>query len=467
VNYLTELSPGTIVDRRYRIEKTLGQGGFGRTYLVRDDNRFGDYFVLKEFVPRNTDEYVVNKSRELFEREAQVLNKLEHPQIPKFFGWFKENERLFFVQAFIDGQTYSQLLRERLKSGKTFSEEEVLDLLYSLLPVLNYIHSNNIVHRDISPDNIMLCRHNHQPMLIDFGVVNQRPGDLSSFDENLDRNATTVGKVGYSPPEQIMRGVCFPNSDLYALAVTALVLLTGKSPADLFDSSTDSWRWREFLNLKSNLGNAFDKMLKTKPSDRLESAKKVLDCLSATVVNPTVSPRLIKTPVAQPSVTQVLQPISAPDTVISGNNSRIEPPRVTPSNSPKSPPIKLIALGSLAVILLGGTGLVWSQSPKISSLCHFFDNCSPDIEFQEQYDRAIDSAAPTLTKIENPQQIAKLEWQDLESVRNTLVKTIDDLKTIPSDVKVYSQAQQSLLNFQGQLQQVEAEIKQRQSKPIW
>jgi serine/threonine protein kinase len=468
VNYSTELSPGTIIDRRYRIEKTLGQGGFGRTYLVRDDNRFGDYFVLKEFVPRNADEYVVNKSRELFEREAQVLNKLEHPQIPKFFGWFKENERLFFVQAFIDGQTYSQLLRQRFASGKTFSEQEVLDLLYSLLPVLDYIHNNNIVHRDISPDNIMLCRHNQKPMLIDFGVVNQRPGDLSDFDDHLDRNATTVGKVGYSPPEQIMRGICFPNSDLYALAVTALVLLTGKSPADLFNSSTDSWRWREFLNLKSNLGNAFDKMLKTKPSDRLESAKKVLDCLSATVVNPTASPRLIKTTIKpEPSVTEVLQPISAPDTIINSNNSTIERPRVIPSNPPKSPPFKLIALGSLALILLGGTGLVWSQSPKISNLCHSLNNCSPDIEFQEQYDRAIDSASPTLTKIENPQQIAKLESEDLESVRDTLIKTIDDLKTIPRDVKVYSQAQQSLRNFQDRLEQVEAEIEQRKNKPIW
>jgi serine/threonine protein kinase len=467
VNYSTELSPGTIVDRRYRIEKTLGQGGFGRTYLVKDNNRFGDYFVLKEFVPRNADEYVVNKSRELFEREAQVLNKLEHPQIPKFFGWFKENERLFFVQAFIDGQTYSQLLRQRYKSGKTFSEEEILDLLYSLLPVLDYIHSNNIVHRDISPDNIMLCRQNQKPMLIDFGVVNQRPGDLSDCDDNFDRGSTTVGKVGYSPPEQIMRGVCFPNSDLYALAVTALVLLTGKSPVDLFDPATDSWRWRELLALKSNLGTAFEKMLAVKPSARFESAKKVLDCLSATVVNPTVSPRLIKTPVAQASVTEVLQPISAPDTVISGNNSRIEPPQVTRSNPSKSPPIKLIALSSLAVILLGGTGLIWNQSPKISSLCHSLNNCSSDIKSQEKYDRAIDSANPTLTKIENPQQITKLEWQDLESVRATLVKTIDDLKTIPSDVEVYSQAQQSLLNFQNKLGLVEAEIQQRKSQPVW
>ncbi len=356
MNYSNELSPGTIVDRRYQIEKTLGQGGFGRTYLVKDANRFGDHFVLKEFVSRHSNEYIVNKSRELFEREAKVLNKLEHPQIPKFFGWFKEQERLFFVQAYIDGQTYSELLRQRQKVGTAFSEEEVLDLLYSLLPVLDYIHRNNIVHRDISPDNIMLCRQGKKTMLIDFGVVNQRAANqLSSLERNVFQG-TTVGKVGYSPPEQIMRGICFPNSDLYALAVTTLVLLTGKSPVDLFDASKNRWRWRDLISLKSNLGSALDKMLLQNPSNRFESAKKVLDCLSATVVTAThTHPHqpISKKIEADKDATQVLPTISAPntiinnspapDTVISSNNFT-SPPPISKSSNPSLPPIKPIAI---------------------------------------------------------------------------------------------------------------------------
>ncbi len=121
----------------------------------------------------------------------------------------------------------------------------------------------------------------------------------------------------------------------------------------------------------------------------------------------------------------------------------------------------------MAAIVFGSTGLVWSQSPKMSSLCHILNNCSPDIEFQERYDNEIDKASPTLAKIENPQQIAKLEWEDLKNIRDTLVTTIQELKTIPSNVKVYPQAQQSLLDFQAQLERVEAEIEQRKNKPIW
>jgi serine/threonine-protein kinase len=459
VNYSTELSPGTIVAQRYQIEKTLGQGGFGRTYLVKDTNRFDSYFVLKEFVPRNSNEYVVNKSRELFEREAKVLNRLEHPQIPQFFGWFTENERLFFIQAYIQGQTYSQLLRQRQKQGKVFSETEIVDLLYSLLPVLDYIHKNNIVHRDISPDNIMLCDRKKQPMLIDFGVVTQSAvKEIPNIDPKNSPD-TMVGKVGYSPPEQMMQGIFSPNSDLYALGVTILVLLTGKSPVNLFDSATNRWRWRDLLSFKSNLGYALEKMLALNPKDRYESAKQVLDCLSATVVNPVPPPKSIsKTP--EPSATQVLQPIVAPDTIISSGNNINEIP-ISPSStqsSPTSPPIKPVAIAVAAAILLGSGGLVWSQSPKISSLCHKLNNCAPDIKFQEKYDNAIDLAAPTLSKIENPQQIAKLKSQDLQTVRDTLVTTIKDLKTIPNNVKVYPQAQQSIVNFQEQLKQVEAEL---------
>jgi serine/threonine protein kinase len=153
VTIAAELLPGTLVDRRYRIQRVLGRGGFGRTYLVVDKWRFGELCVLKEFAPSNRgDAVVTQKLRELFQREATILHKLNHPQIPKFFAVFEENSRLFIVQEYINGKTYWNLLREKHQSGSTFTEPEIVQWLRDLLRVLGYLHQQNIVHRDISPE---------------------------------------------------------------------------------------------------------------------------------------------------------------------------------------------------------------------------------------------------------------------------------------------------------------------------
>ncbi|MEB3212648.1 MAG: protein kinase, partial [Leptolyngbyaceae bacterium] len=151
-----DIEPGHVVHNRYRIQRVLGQGGFGRTYLATDAHRFDDFCVLKEFLPLNRSDYVVEKSRGLFEREAKTLYQIDHPQIPRFLAWFTHHQRLFIVQEYITGQTYSQVLRDRQMRGQSFTESEVIQWLKDLLVVLTYIHARGIVHRDISPDNIML-----------------------------------------------------------------------------------------------------------------------------------------------------------------------------------------------------------------------------------------------------------------------------------------------------------------------
>jgi serine/threonine protein kinase len=286
MSYPEELLPNTLVDRRYRIQKTLGQGGFGRTYLVFDERRFNDLCVLKEFVPKGSEEYVVEKSRELFQREAAVLHHLSHPQIPGFLAQFEEEERLFLVQDYVNGKTYQDLLKERQLEGKTFNEIEVTELLKNLLPVLDYIHSRNIIHRDISPDNIMIASEGDRTlstgvanriMLIDFGVVNDRElTRMSTINSGNSLPGTTVGKIGFSPVEQIHQGKCYPNSDLYALAVTVLVLLSGKHPDELFDSFEMKWQWRDYISVSPKLGQILDKMLATVPQQRYQNALEVL-----------------------------------------------------------------------------------------------------------------------------------------------------------------------------------------------
>jgi serine/threonine protein kinase len=271
---LPEIESGTFINNRYQIQKLLGQGGFGRTYLVSDTQRFGDRCVLKEFVPINTRESLVRKARELFTREAKVLYQINHPQIPKFLALFAENERLFIVQEYIDGQTYAELLSQRLsQQKKPFSEVEVVQWLLDLLPVLDYLHQQNIIHRDIALDNIMLPRNQSKPVLIDFGVVKQK---LSQFFAEDSNPGSVVGKVGYSPIEQISVGLCYPCSDLYALGVCAVVLLSGKMPDVLRDSLTLQWQWHSHVSISNQLYRILNKMLVEQPRERYQSATEIL-----------------------------------------------------------------------------------------------------------------------------------------------------------------------------------------------
>jgi serine/threonine protein kinase len=286
----SELTPGTSIDRRYRIQCTLGRGGFGRTYLASDERRFGELCVLKEFVPNSqADPVVAQKLRELFQREASILHKLDHPQIPKFFAGFEEDDRLFIAQEYIDGKTYWRLLQERQRRGHTFSQVEIVTWLQDLLRVLEYLHEQNIVHRDISPDNIMLPNGQKAPVLIDFGVVKQVIPHLhisnSGDPDDLIQASVSVGKFGYAPYEQIRMGQCSPRSDLYALAVTAVVLLTGKSPSLLVDSKSLEWQWKRWVRLDPRLMRILAQMMADKPQDRYASAQLVLQDLQALLEN--------------------------------------------------------------------------------------------------------------------------------------------------------------------------------------
>lgn len=283
-----DLSHGMIVGDHYRMVRQLGHGGFGRTYLVEDINRFGEKCVLKEFAPKVQGTQSLKKASELFAREAGVLYKLQHPQIPKFRELLRakvgEASRLFLVQDYVEGWTYGQLLQECKRQGKRFTEAQGRQLLLDLLPVLDYIHSLGVIHRDISPDNLMFRRSDQLPVLIDFGGVKQVAANLES--EYLAAGATPtpvatiLGKFGYAPPEQMRSGAVYPHSDLYALAVTVVVVLTGREPQQLFDDQTLQWRWLEEVRVEPLLAQVLQKMLSVRPGDRFLRAGDVLQVLN-------------------------------------------------------------------------------------------------------------------------------------------------------------------------------------------
>lgn len=363
---------GTILQHRYHLLSILGQGGFGRTYLAEDQGRFNELCALKELIPPETGAYALEKSKELFGREATTLYQIKHPQVPQFRANFEQDGRLFLVQDYVEGKTYRELLNERKaqtviqpanlnpaspaqnqSTNGIFSEAEVRSLLLQLLPVLDHLHSKSIIHRDITPDNIILRNSDEKPVLIDFGVVKELATRFLS--PNASAPLTTVGKVGYAPSEQIQTGRAYPSSDLYSLAASALVLLTGKEPQSLFDDNQLTWNWRQSVNVSDNFATVLNRMLSYRPGDRYQSANEVLQALDSP--NPAAAQTPVPPPLPtpqrpDPNVSQVATMAVGRPPVARGSNIP------EPSNSIGDNPWIVIGLGT-ALALVAGLG-TWS-----------------------------------------------------------------------------------------------------------
>lgn len=355
----TGIYPGAVLGGRYRIEREIGQGGFGRTYLAFDLNRFNEACVLKEFAPQVQGTYALGKAEELFEREAGVLYKLQHPQIPRFRELFRFSQEgkgyLFLVQDYVEGQTYHALLDTRRRQGLRFIEVEVTQMLLQILPVLEYIHSHGVIHRDISPDNMILRNSDGLPVLIDFGGVKQVAATVESQflqpggSGGTAPMPTRLGKMGYAPPEQIQRGIVAPHSDLYALAATVLVLLTGKEPDSLIDHQTLNWKWRQEVSISPTLGAVLDKMLANWPKERYQSALEVLQALTYSPVPPVYhSPQ---PPLPATGATLAVAPAPTPSPI--GQGRYVSPGQ---SSSGSSSPLGKILLVLAVVAIAGGIG---------------------------------------------------------------------------------------------------------------
>lgn len=355
------LPNGTILQNRYCLLNILGQGGFGRTYLAEDRGRFQEKCALKEFIPQHPGSEILQKSKELFQREASILYQIKHPQIPQFRAAFSQNQRLFLVQEYVEGKTYRELLAQRKSRNERFTEAEVLRLLQQLLPVLDYIHSQGIVHRDISPDNIILRERDRTPVLIDFGVVKDIASKVQYPDLTL--SATTVGKMGYAPSEQIQTGRAYPNSDLYSLAVMAIVLLTGQEPQVLFNENTLSWNWQKWIPpVNPVLAQVLNRMLSYRPGDRYPDARAVIRALASppTLTTPAnsstkKSPSLPPKPTNLPDLSEFKTVAVARKLEPNSSVSKPAPALVTAEKSVWDNPFMVFLVG-LVLALFAGVG---------------------------------------------------------------------------------------------------------------
>jgi serine/threonine-protein kinase len=263
---------------RYRVIQTLGQGGFGATFLAIDESLPGQpNSVIKQLRPTATAPHVLEMARELFRREAETLGKIgNHPQVPRLLDYFEANQEFFLVQEYVSGSTLQQIV----KRDGPLIEHGVKQFLSEILPVLEYIHSHRVIHRDIKPANIIRRAQDLKLVLIDFGAVKyQDQQQAANASEQTAFTSYAIGTPGFAPPEQMaMRPV--PASDIYALGVTCIYLLTGRSPKDLdYDPTTGELLWQRHVHISEHFVSVLKKMLEVSVRHRYQSANDIFRAL--------------------------------------------------------------------------------------------------------------------------------------------------------------------------------------------
>lgn len=218
---------GRLLGHRYRIVNVLGTGGFSETYTAEDTQRPGNPLcVVKQLKLANSKPNYWKLLRRLFKVEAESLERLgRHPQIPQLLASFEENYEFYVVQELIVGQS----LHQEISQQGRLSLQAVVVLLNELLDILDFVHSQGIIHRDIKPTNILRRAADHQIVLIDFGVAKKLSDELASCTQDSPPLTIGIGTKGYMPVEQMVGRPHF-SSDLYALGMTAIEALTGVSP---------------------------------------------------------------------------------------------------------------------------------------------------------------------------------------------------------------------------------------------
>lgn len=293
---------GKLLDRRYRILEFLGAGSFGQTYLAEDIRRPGcPKCVIKHLRPiRNTSKSIL-AARRRFLREAHSLEKLgKHDRVPLLLAYFESKQHFFLVEDYIPGHPLS----EEIVPGSPLSESQTLALLQEVLEILDFVHSQGVIHRDVTPANIIRRETDGKLVLIDFGAVKEITAELLEG----DYRTIATGTPAYMPVEQF-RGQPQFNSDIYALGTIAIQALTGASVKDLphlknpSNSSSGETLWRLRARINPKLADVIDKMVRDDFKQRYQSAREVLEDLktiAATTAAPQLPATIIDIPTTEP-----------------------------------------------------------------------------------------------------------------------------------------------------------------------
>jgi serine/threonine protein kinase, bacterial len=277
-------APGLLIGERYRLEQRLSEGPQGTLWRATDQLASAAPMVLRQLGPELNQE----RARALWSRLQGVM----HPQVPRLGAALSQEGSLWLVREWQTGRTLQELLEARAERQMVFGAGEVLLLLRQLLPVLAVLHSQDLVHGDLCPANLLRRDSDGLPVLLDFGLV-------------ADGDAVTPG---YAPPERAHGQDPEPWMDLHALGVTALVLLSGDPPARLLEPGSLAWRWPACLGDQPDLQAALARLLARDPGQRFASAAQALAALQALPMPETTGP----VPRADRTVALVPPPAPAP-----------------------------------------------------------------------------------------------------------------------------------------------------------
>ena len=264
----------TLLNQRYRIVRALGEGSFGQTFLAIDTQLSSQpHCVIKQLKPTAPD--MAKRVSDRFAREAAALAALGkgHAQIPSLYAYFETKGQFYLVQEWVDGSP--------LLASSPWTETNVVSLLQSVLSILVYVHSQGMIHRDIKPTNILLRKSDRLPVLIDFGAV--KAGiSVGSILDGQQASSMIVGTPGYMPLEQAMGQPQF-SSDLYSLGMTAIYLLTTRSPTEIpTDSFTGQLLWQQYTpNISLSLTNVLAQATNVQPQNRYKNASEMRSALVA------------------------------------------------------------------------------------------------------------------------------------------------------------------------------------------
>ncbi len=268
---------GNILVGRYQIVKYLGGGGFGETFVARDTQLpSSPQCVVKKLKPQSNDPVTLETARRLFDTEAQVLYKLgTHDRIPQLLAYFEEKEEFYLVQEYIEGHD----LTEELTLGKALSQDEVIPLLKEILSILEFVHGEKVIHRDINPRNLLRRNSDGKLILIDFGAVKQIVTKVMSPLQQT-KFTVAIGTPGYIPGEQAQGNPKF-SSDIYAVGIIGITALTGLSPEQLDrDAESNEIVWQNQAQLSQNFAEVLDKMVRYDFRERYSSATIALQALN-------------------------------------------------------------------------------------------------------------------------------------------------------------------------------------------
>ena len=272
---IVEQIPHNLV-KHYQIKKLLGEGGSSTTYEAVDLQTH-QRVALKALSLQKMNDW---KVLELFEREANVLSKLNHPGIPRYLDYFyvdtPDNRCFYIVQELAQGQSLASLV----ENGWHASEPEIQRIATQILEILVYLHSQTppVIHRDIKPENIVfkspIDSHKEKDWavcLVDFGAVQ------NTYYNTLMRGSTVVGTYGYMAPEQCL-GQAVPATDLYGLGATLLYLLTHRSPAELPTNILEK-DFRSQIQISAAFADWLEEAIASDLENRFNSAKEALELL--------------------------------------------------------------------------------------------------------------------------------------------------------------------------------------------